>query len=223
MGLRFKFNLIIVPLAAAATMLMVWADHRHEVAAIMASHAMHSTVAGTASATGPVNPDTLPEVVARDSLRIHLAYGVVLLVLLVAAVNAALEALVLRPLQRVRARLIEMEHGYWRASVEPTTEDEMGQLVRSFQVLGPEIDALVGQSLQAERLAVLALLSQHLRGRLEPDLKCVAAVAARLNGAQEADTREAAQELARRAALMFATVRGLDRAFSSHAPAGARR
>lgn len=223
MGLRLKFNLLIVPLAAAATMLMVWADHRHEVAAIMASHAMHTTVTGTISGTGPVSPDTLPEVVARDSLRMHLAYGVVLLVLLVVAVNAALEAFVLRPLQRVRARLLEMEHGYWRASIEATTGDEVGQLVRSFQVLGPEIEALWGQSLQAERLAVLALLSQHLRSRLEPDLERVAAVAARLNRGEEADTREQAQELARRAASMFATVRGLDRAFSSGAPAVARR
>jgi hypothetical protein len=223
MGLRLKLNLLVVPLVAAVTILMVWADQRHEMAAIMASHAMHTAVVGTAAAISPVDPDTLPEVVARDSLRMHLAYGVVLLVLLVTGVNGALEVLVLRPLQRARARLIKMEHGYWRASIEPTSEDEMGQLIHSFQVLGPEIDALVGQSLQAERLAVLALLSQYLRGRLEPDLERVAAVAARLNGGHEADAQEAAQELARRVASMFATVHGLDRAFFKEAPAGARR
>jgi methyl-accepting chemotaxis protein len=223
MGLRLKFNLVIVPLAAAMTALMVWADYRHEAAAIMASHAIHSSAAGAASATGPVDPATLPEVVARNSLRAHILYGVALLALLVAAVNAALHVLVLRPLQRLGFRLIRMEHGHWRASIEPTSRDELGRFVHSFQILGVEIDALVSQSLQAERLAARALLSQRLRGRLEPDLHRVAHVAARLNGGQNADTQAAAQELARSAAAMFATVRGLDRVFPDDAALAARR
>lgn len=196
MGLRLKFNLVIVPLVVAITMLMVWADYRHEATAILASH------------------------VARDSLRAHAVYAVALVVLLVAAINAALHVLVLQPLRRSRFRLARMEHGHWRGSIEPTSQDEMGQFIHSFQVMGLEIDALVGQSLQAERLGVLALLSQQLRARLEPDLKGVARIAAKLNGCQETETRATAHELARRAASMFATVRGIEHAFPGDGRSG---
>jgi hypothetical protein len=214
MGLRLKFNLAIVPLVAAMTALMVWADYRHETATIMAAHAMHSAVVGTAPAIGPMDPSTLPEVVARNSLRAHAVYGVMLVALLVAAINAALHVLVLLPLQRLRTRVVRMEHGHWRDSLQPTSQDEVGQFDHNFQVLGLEIGALMNQSVQAERLAILALVSHRLCSQLEPDLHRVGAIAARLNGGPQAETRAAAQELARSTASMFATVRGLDRAFS---------
>lgn len=223
MGLRLKFNLVVVPLVATMTILMVWTDYRHEAATIMASHAMHDTVAGTSLATGPVDSATAPDVVARNSLRAHAVYGVALLAMLVAAVNATLHVLVLLPLERLRTRLVRMEHGHWRDSIEPTSRDEVGQFDHNLQVLGLEIGALVGQSLQAERLAVLALIAQRLRGQLEPDLRSVAEIAARLNARPEADTRAAAQGLARTTASMFATVRGLDRAFTGGTPSKARR
>ena len=196
MGLRLKFNLVIVPLVVALTLLMAWGDYRHEQAVTMAPH------------------------VARDSLRAHAVYAVVLVVLLIAAINAALHVLVLRPLRRSRFRLARMERGHWRGSIEPTSQDEMGQFVHSFQVLGLEIDALVGQSLRADRLGILALLSQELRARLEPDLGCVARIAAKLNGCQEIETRAAAHELARHAASMFATVRGIEHAFPGDGRSG---
>ena len=217
MGLRLKFNLAIVPLVAAMTILMAWADYRHETAAIMASHAMHSSVVGTTSATGPVNPSTLPEVVARNSLWAHAVYGLALLGMLFGTVNAALHFLVLLPLQRLRTRLVRMESGHWHDPVEPTSRDEVGRFDHKFQVLGLEIGALVSQSLQAERLALLALLSQRLRDQLEPGLRTVGEIAARLNSRPDADTRTAAQELARTTASMFGTVRGLDRVFTGGA------
>jgi len=213
MGLRLKFNLLIVPLVAAMTILMVWADYRHEAAAMMASHAMHSGPVGMASQSGPVHPSTLPEVVASNSLRAHIAYGVGLLALLVMTVNAALHVMVLRPLQGVQALLVRMERGYWHGSTAPTTNDEMGQFVRAFQTLGVEIGSAMGQRVQADRLSVLALISQQLRNQIEPDLQRVVEIAASLNRDHEAETQAAAQEIARRAASMFATVRGLDRAF----------
>ncbi|GMV22532.1 MAG: hypothetical protein AMXMBFR57_24810 [Acidimicrobiia bacterium] len=213
MGLRLKFNLAVVPLTIALTALMVWVDYRHELAAVMASHAIHGGVADTAAPTGPVKPDTIPEIVAWNSVRGHFAYGVVLLVALIVGVNAALDRLVLWPLRQMRLRLSLLGHGHWRGAVEPTSEDEMGRFGRSLQSLGPEIGALVGQSLQAERLAVLALLAHYLRRELEPDVQGVAQVAVQLNGSPGTDPREAAHELARRAASMIATIRGLDRAF----------
>ena len=194
MGLRLKFNLVIVPLVALMTAAMVWLDYRHELVSVVVSHGVHGGVAGT-------------------SVRGHIVYGMTLLLVLVAGVNATLDVLVLRPIARMRSRLVGMERGHWREAAEPTTDDEMGRFVRSLDALGPEIGALVGQSLQAERLAVLALLSHYLRGELEPDVQGVAQVAVQLNGGSGTDRREAAHELARRAASMFTTIRGLDRAF----------
>lgn len=213
MGLRLKFNLVIVPLVALMTAAMVWLDYRHELISVMVSHGVHGGVAGTVSPLAPVRADALPEAVAGTSVRGHIVYGAVLVLALVAGINTTLDALVLRPIARMRSRLVGMERGHWREAAEPTTDDEMGRFVRSLDALGPEIGALVGQSLQAERLAVLALLLHYLRGELEPDVQGVAQVAVQLNGGSGTDRREAAHELARRAASMFTTIRGLDRAF----------
>jgi HAMP domain-containing protein len=223
MGLRLKFNLVILPIVAAMTALMVLADYRHEEAAIVASHAMHGATAGAASATGPVDPNLLPEVVARNSLLAHVGYAGALLLLLGAVVNAALHVLVLQPLERIRARLVSMEHGHWRGSIESSRRDEMGQLVHSFQMLGLEIDALAGQLLHAERLAVVALMAQRLNSALEPELHRVAQIAARVGRLPEQEARDASAQLANSAGAMLATVRGLDRPFTSPSPSGVSR
>ncbi len=136
-----------------------------------------------------------------------------LLVLLVGGINAALHFLVFRPLDRARARLVGMERGHWRGPIEPTSEDGLGRFVQSFQALGLEIDALVGQALHADRLAILALMSQQLSRQLEPELQRVAQIAVRLNRRDASDAEDAGEQLARSAAAMLATVRGLDRAF----------
>lgn len=222
-GLRVKLNLVVVPLTAAITVLMVWADYRHEVAAVTASHALHRLVVGTDVSTGPIDPATLPEVVGRGSLRMHIAYGVAMLVLLIGSVNAALHAFVLRPIDRIRECIVKMKRGHWRGAVDDTSEDELGQLVRSFQVLGLEIDALVSQLLQAERLSMLALLSKRLGGQLEPDVRRVGEIAARLHRHGDATGREAGQELARVAAYMLAALRAADRAFPQAAAPTDRR
>ncbi len=99
------------------------------------------------------------------------------------------------------------------AAIEPTSEDELGRFVRSFQALGLEIDALVGRALHADRLAILALICQQLSHQLEPELQRVAQIAASLNRRDAAAAEDAGVQLARSAASMFATVRGLDRAF----------
>jgi hypothetical protein len=172
MGLRLKFNLVVAPLVAIVVALAVWADYRHESAVVMESHAMHTATVGSVALTQPVDPALLPGVVANRSLRMHVVFGALLLTLLIAAINGTLHVFVFGPLTRLRARLLRMEHGHWRDPVDKaTTEDEIGRLVQSFQLLGPEIDALVGQSLHAERLAVLALLARHLQGQFEPELR----------------------------------------------------
>lgn len=212
LGLRLKFNLAIVPLAAGVLAFVVWLDYRHEVAAIMAAHALHSAPIGTILA-GPVDPDTLPEVVARWSLRVHVLYGLLLLGLVIAGVNAALHFFVFRPLDRMRNRVGRIERGHWRDAVEPTGTDELGRFVRTLDILGLEIGAFVDHALHAERLAAVALLSHRLTAKLEPEVALVARIAVDLSRRGEAATRDAGEQLARSAASMVATVRGLDAVF----------
>ena len=199
MGLRLKFNLAVVPVVALMLGLVVWADQRHEFAAIMDSHAMHTVPVG-AALQGPLDPATLPETVARDSLRTHVTYGVLLLVLVIASVNGALQLFVFRPLERLRKRLDRMEHGHWQDAPVAASGDELGRFVKSFDVLGLEIGALAGQALHADRLAIVALLSRHLATRLEPELQTVVQVASELNARQDELGRKAGDKLARSAA-----------------------
>lgn len=222
MGLRLKFNLAIIPAAAGVLAFVVWLDYRHEVAAIMAAHALHSAPIGMVP-TGPVDPATLPEVVARWSLRVHVLYGLLLLGLVIAGVNTALHFFVFRPLDRMRTRVERMERGHWRDTVEPAGTDELGRFVRTLDILGVEIGAVVGHALHAERLAAVALLSHRLTAKLEPELGQVARVAVELNRRDEAATREAGEQLARSAASMLAMVRGLDAVFPPERRSRARK
>ena len=175
---------------------------------------MHTAPVG-ASLQGPLDPATLPETVTRDSLRTHVTYGVLLLVLVIASVNGALQLFVFRPLERLRKRLDRMEHGHWQDAPVAASGDELGRFVKSFDVLGLEIGALAGQALHADRLAIVALLSRHLATRLEPELQTVVQVASELNARQDEVGRMAGDKLARSAAAMLTTTRGLDRVFSS--------
>lgn len=60
MGLRLKFNLVIVPLVALMTAAMVWLDYRHELVSVTASHEVHGGVGGAVSPLAPVRSDSLP-------------------------------------------------------------------------------------------------------------------------------------------------------------------
>lgn len=214
MGLRLKFNLMVVPMVALVLGLVVWADQRHEFTAIMESHAMHSAAIG-AIVSGPIDPAMLPETIAGRSLRAHLAYGLLLLALVIASVNGALHLFVLRPLDRMRVRLDRIEHGHWQEAA-PTLAgtDEMSRFAEDVEVLGPEIGALVGQTVHADRLAVAALLSRHLSTRLEPEIQMIVQVACDLSSQENAGKQAAGVTLARSAASMLATTRGLDRLFA---------
>lgn len=221
MGLRLKFNLLLAPIVAAALIIGLWADYRHESAMVMEAHAMHTTLVGSAVVTQPIDEALLPVVVANRSLRTHVLVGAVLLVLLIAAVNAALHVFIFGPLGRLGDRLARMEHGHWGdLAAMPVTGDELGQFVQKFALLGPEIDALVGQSLRAEYLAALALLAHQLRGRLEPELAHMARIAVRLNAQRDESVRNLGGELARAVAGLMGWAGQIDRVFAGP-PAGA--
>ncbi len=212
-GLRVKFNLVVVPIVALGIAMMVWADYRHEYATLMEAHAAHASVVGVGAPTGPMDPWSLPAAAARRSLGMHLVYGGVLLAILVLTINVVLHLLILRPVALMRQRLAGLKRGQWRGPVDPGGDDELGSLYEDFQRLGPEIDALVGQGLHAERLAALALVSKHFTLRIEPEVKRIGAVAARLMSTDAADARAEGGELGRAAAAILHAVHEYDAAF----------
>ncbi len=194
-GLRLKFNLILVPIVVLGIAVIVWADYRHEFSTLMQAHAAHASAVGAQAPSGPMEPWTLPEAAARRSLRMHALYGGALLVLLIVTVNATLTALILRPVSLMGQRLNDMQHGRWRAGVASGWNDEVGELYEGFQRLGPEIDALVGQVLHAERLAAVALVSKRLESRIAPEVTAIAAIAGHLTASARRDTADDGQRL----------------------------
>lgn len=218
-GLRLKFNLVIVTTVAVGIAAMVWADHRHEYATLTEAHAVHASQVGTGAATAPMNPWSLPGAAVRRSLWMHTVYGGALLAILVIALNVVLHALILRPVALMRQRLAGLARGQWRGPVESSGDDELGSLYEGFQRLGPEIDALVGQGLHAERLAALALVSKRFSLRIEPEVRRIGAVAARLVSTDAAGARAEGEELGRAAAAILHALHEYDAAFVESAAA----
>lgn len=217
-GLRLKFNAMLIPIVAAGLSAILWADYQHEFSTLMEAHALHSTSIGSVQPTGPLDPTTLPEVVAARSFRVHLATGGVILALLVGAVNLALTIFVLHPIGVMHQRIAGMEHGRWRGGVRPTSGDEVGNLHAAFQRLGPELDALMAHALHAERLAAVALVSKRIAAQIEPEVAVIARVAA----AVAAHDGTGAARLAQAAANILGSVRQLDRVFVSGVGRGSR-
>ena len=213
-GLRLKLNLVILPLVVGTMAVFVWLDYRHETAAIMAAHGMHVASAEAGRPIGPVPSNLSPRAVGRRALQIHALHAAVTIVLVMLSMNAALSAFVLKPLAGIQAGIAQMERGQWRARIDaPRDDDEVGRLLASFQSLGLTVDALVLQALNAERLATAALLAKKMAAQIEPEVERLGAAAAELQRLPDEVAQRAAETVAKAAARIVATSRGLDRVF----------
>ena len=221
-GLRLKFNLVLVPIVALGIAAIVSADYLHESATLMEVHATHVTPVGAPAAARPMDPWMLPDAVAARSLRMHLVFGGILLGLVVLGVNLTLQSLILRPVALITHQLTSLERGQWRGPVVATGTDEVGVLHQDFQRLGPEIDALVGQVLHADRLATLALLSKRLEGQIAPEVTRIGQIAGRLTSREPVDARAEGELLGRAAANILRAVHEYDRVFAQPSSSRAR-
>ena len=215
-GLRWKFNLALLPAVAMTVLLLAWMDTAHEWQAVVAAHGLHAPGAGAGAVAGLVDPATSPEAVARRSVVIHAVYAVVLLTLIAFGLNAALSRFVLKPIDLIRDGIEKMERGQWRLTQRPASQDEVGRVVESFQMLGLRVDALVGQLIRAERLATVALLATRTTAQIKPRVERIGAAVSRLYEREDGAGREAAGEIATASAEILAAVRGLDRAFEGN-------
>ena len=228
-GLRLKFNLVLVPTVAVGLAAIVWADYRHESSTLMEAHAVHVSRVGTGATGGPTDTWTLPDAATQRSLRMHAVAGSALLVVVVIVVNLTLQGLVLRPIAAMRRRITALERGHWRGQemgATPGRDDEVGVLYDGFRRLGSEIDALVGQLLHAERLATLAVVSRRVAARVEPEVRRIGEVAGRLTCGEPSEARAEGERLGRAAANILRAVHEYDAAFErppgSEAAAGRR-
>ena len=223
-GLRLKFNLVLVPTVALGIAAIVWADYRHESSTLMEAHAVHVSRVGTGATAGPMDPWTLPDAATQRSLRMHAVAGGALLVVVVIVVNLTLQGLVLRPIAAMRKRIAALEHGHWRGQEMGATsgrDDEVGALYDGFRRLGSEIDALVGQLLHADRLATLALVSRRVEARVEPEVRRIGEIAGRLTSGEPTDARAEGERLGRAAANILRAVHEYDAVFERRPGAGA--
>lgn len=215
-GLRWKFDLAILPAVAMTVLLLAWMDTAHERQAVTAAHGLHAAGAVAGAETGLVDSATSPEAVAGRSVVIHAVYAVVLLSLIAFGLNAALSRFVLKPIDLIRDGIEKMERGQWRLTQRPASQDEVGHVVESFQMLGLRVDALVGQLIRAERLATLAVLATRTAAQIEPRVERIGAAVSRLYERPDGAGREAAEEIATASAEILSAVRGLDRAFEGN-------
>ena len=223
-GLRLKFNLVLIPTIAVGIASIVWADYRHESTTLMEAHALHVSRVGTGATAGPMDAWTLPDAATQRSLRLHAVAGAALLVVVVIAVNVTLQGLVLRPIAAMRKRIGALEHGHWRGQEMGATSvatDEVGVLYDGFRRLGSEIDALVGQLLHADRLATLALVSRRVEARVEPEVRRIGEIAGRLTSNEPTDPRAEGERLGRAAANILHAVHEYDAAFERRPGSGA--
>ena len=214
-GLRWKFNLFLLPVVAASVAVLGWLDSRYERGALVAAHAMHAHDVTIETTTAPVEGAISPEAVARRTLVMHALYAAGLLMLIGLGVNAALSRFVLEPIDRIRDGIEKMERGHWRMPWRPATTDEVGRVVESFQLLGLRVDAIVQQLLRAERLATLALVARRTSTQIEPRVARIAVAASDLHKVRDPAAREAALAITTASAEILAAVKGLDQLFDA--------
>ena len=214
-GLRFKFNAVVLSALALLVGVIVAVDYRHEVAAVMAAHATHEGPAATVGLTHPVDPARTPEAVGRASLMMHAWFAAVMLAVVLATTNATLSVLVLKPLGRIRAACAQMERGHWTDFTLPSPSDELGAVTTALRQLGLVLGTSVGQTVQAERLATLALVARTTTAAVEPEVARLGASIARLQASESQEAREEAAQIGRAAAGVLAATHGLDHAFDA--------
>jgi hypothetical protein len=108
-GLRFRFNLVIIPVSVVTLTLFVWLDYRHEVQALTTIRQTADAAATDGERLGSSADD--PSAIARRSLALHGLHGVLTIVLLITATNVVLTTFVLGPAERIRAGMTRMERG----------------------------------------------------------------------------------------------------------------
>lgn len=213
LGLRAKFNIVLVPLVALALSVLVVLDYRHEFRSVMDAHDIHAGRLETPAAAAPVQARTTPEAVADRTLTLHAIAGTLTLIALVVGVNLTLSRLVLTPIARVRAGIEQLQRGFRSGDTAVVSSDEVRGVAAAFDDLGLTLDAMMLHALQTERLATLALLSKTVAADIEPEVQRLGVAAAGLQQAPDAATRDAAHEIAGGAARILAAVRRLDRPF----------
>lgn len=90
LGLRWKFNLTLLPAVAMTVLLLAWVDTAHERQAVSAAHGQHAPAAGAPAEPGPVDPTASPAAAVRRSAVIHAVYAIALLSLIAIGLNTAL-------------------------------------------------------------------------------------------------------------------------------------
>lgn len=213
-GLRWTFNATLLPVVAVTVGLLILADYRHERDALLAAH--HAPTVARADGTG-LTADIRQhlDAVRRRSLLMHAAYGVLLLSVIAAGLNAALSRFVLKPMTIIDAGIRKMERGHWRTPILSARRDEVGCVVENFQLLGLKVDAIVAQLVRAERLATLALLANRATAEISPRVEQIAAAVGELQRLGDGPARVSARAIAVASAEILVAVREFDRLFAA--------
>lgn len=223
LGLRWKFNLTLLPAVAMTVLLLAWVDTAHERQAVSAAHGQHAPAAGAPAEPGPVDPTASPAAAVRRSAVIHAVYAIALLSLIAIGLNTALSQFVLKPIALMDDDIENLERGRWRLPVRRAGRDEIGRAAERVQSMGLTVDALVGHMIRAERMATMALLARRMTAQIEPRVERIAAAVSRLNERADGSGRDAEGEIATASAEILMAVRDLNRACEANLSSTGRR
>lgn len=214
-GLRTRFNAVLVPVTATALVGLLWLDSRHEAGSVMEAHAIHEVRGDETRPGGPVDAATTPAAAVREAVRLHAVVGAGTLVVLVLVINTVLTRLVLTPLARARSTVGLIQQRFRAGVPSPTGSHEVDELVQAFEVMGMTLDVALVQAFNADRLAVVALLSKTLAAEVEPALQELASSAAALQTSSDEAARGMGQDVAKATARILASIHRLDQPFTT--------
>jgi HAMP domain-containing protein len=220
LGLRCRINLIVLPILVAGMALLVAIDYRHEYASVSAAHAQHD------AAPVAIDPATSAGAAALRSLAAHVAGGLVMVIGLALALNAAMWRLVLRPLRDVEVLVAQMRRGHWRGLVQHAPTNETNELTRfatAFEQLGLCVFGAMVQGLGAERRATTALLAMQVVHDVEPELDRLGRAIGALAESDPESVKNSRHEVAVAAAHIRRAVRRLEHLVVAPLAVGTRR
>ena len=99
------------------------------------------------------------------ALRMLSVFGAV--AALFVAVNLLWDRLMSRPVDLLRDRMNAMSRGTWTQPIPVEQDDEIGRLVRDFNLLGPRLTFTAHQFAAASKLAAMALIGQRVTRRTD--------------------------------------------------------
>ena len=123
--------------------------------------------------------------------------------------SSVIAAHIIRPVKKLAGAAAEIGSGNWRVQVEPTSNDEIGQLAQAFNQMTQELTAQKERLVQAERVAAWRELARRLAHELKNPLFPLQLTVENLLRAREAHAEQFEEVFRESTATLLAEIANL--------------